>query len=191
MKARDNPFSTDRILQVRYRLPGALTWEQFLQRFETMNRRAAIVGPEGSGKTTLLEDAEERLRQRGWATRRAGLTRERRCLARAQWNELLGGLDAGTIVLFDSADLLGALAWRRLTRGAKPAGGLLVTTHGRELLPVLHRCETSPVLFHAILRQLLSEEEIRSLQFDPAAMFRRHGGNIREALREMYDRFAQ
>jgi polynucleotide 5'-kinase involved in rRNA processing len=68
VRARDNPFRTERVLRVRFRLPSG-TWDDLLARFEALGRRAAIVGPQGSGKTTLLEDLAPRLRARGYSIR--------------------------------------------------------------------------------------------------------------------------
>jgi len=67
MKARDNPFSSDRILGIRYRLQD-LTWEQLWLRLADMDYRGALVGPQGSGKTTLLEDLASALGERGFRT---------------------------------------------------------------------------------------------------------------------------
>ena len=75
MRARDNPFRTDRVLSVRYRLAEG-TLCGLLDRFEAMGRRAAIVGPKGHGKTTLLEDLAPRLRDRGFAVRELRLDEE-------------------------------------------------------------------------------------------------------------------
>jgi hypothetical protein len=63
MRARDNLFSADRVLQVRYRLEG-ITWEELLRRLERLGYRAAIAGEEGTGKTTLLEELGARLEAR-------------------------------------------------------------------------------------------------------------------------------
>ena len=60
MKARDNPFSVERLHAVRYRTKEA-TFDEILQRLDEMNYRAAIVGPEGSGKTTLLGNLQDAL----------------------------------------------------------------------------------------------------------------------------------
>ena len=75
MRARDNPFRTDRVLAVRYRLDQG-TFDGLLDRLDALGRRAAIVGPKGSGKTTLLEDLAPRLRDRGFTVRELRLNEE-------------------------------------------------------------------------------------------------------------------
>ncbi|MBK8000329.1 MAG: hypothetical protein IPK15_16805 [Verrucomicrobia bacterium] len=75
MRARDNPFSTDRVLRVRYRLRGE-SWDSLLSRLAALKYRGAIVGPEGAGKTTLLEDLEPHLVAKGFEVVSLRLTRE-------------------------------------------------------------------------------------------------------------------
>ena len=66
MRARDNPFASARVLQVRYRLPRGESWDGLLDRLARSHWRGALVGPHGSGKTTLLEDFVPRLMARGF-----------------------------------------------------------------------------------------------------------------------------
>lgn len=77
MRARDNPFSSERILSVRF-VEGS--WDEFLATLKSWNYRGAIVGPKGHGKTTLLEDLVPRLAALGFNTRFIGLSSERRKL---------------------------------------------------------------------------------------------------------------
>ncbi len=58
--AKNNPFATDKVLQIRY-MPQTCTWDELLARLESMHYRAAIVGADGTGKTTLIEDIAQRL----------------------------------------------------------------------------------------------------------------------------------
>ena len=89
MRARDNPFRTERILEIRYR-PQGCSWDDLLRRLAGMDYRAAIVGPEGSGKTTLLEDLEPRLRALGLGVRMLRLDLERREFPAARrWADLV------------------------------------------------------------------------------------------------------
>lgn len=176
MRARENPFAVHRILSVRYRVNGT-SWEDLLSRLATRRYRGAIVGPEGSGKTTLLEDLAPRLALLGFRVRWA---------ERGFRRTPLTPQDA---VLFDSADRLSPLGWLRFRLGVRNAGGLIVTSHRDGLLPTLVRCETSPSLLAGIVRTLAGEEAVAGLP--PAeVLFARHGGNLRTALRELYDVFS-
>ena len=153
MRARDNPFSTDRVLAIRYR---GCDWDALLSRLAALSYRAAIIGPEGSGKTTLLEDLGVRLAASG----------------------------VSDVALVDGADLLGAREWRRLQAQRRR---LIVTSHRAGLLPTLIACSTTPELLADIARDLAGNSlEPRRVQ----ELFRRHGGNVREALRELYESYA-
>jgi hypothetical protein len=39
-RARDNPFAVQRVLEIRYRLPADLTWEDLLDRLAALRWRA-------------------------------------------------------------------------------------------------------------------------------------------------------
>jgi hypothetical protein len=182
VKARDNPFSTDRILGIRF-APLDGTWDDLLARLKLLRHRAAIVGPRGSGKTTLLEDLGERLERQGFRTHRLRLDAENRRLD-AGVVKAMAKLGLRDMILFDGADHLGRLRWRWFKRNVR--AGLIVTSHGKGLLPTLIECRTTPRLLADIARRLQAPEHL--LEDDSVRnLFERHGGNIREALREMYD----
>lgn len=187
MRARDNPFSTDRVLRVRYR-PQGVTWDALLARLEALGWRAAIVGPEGSGKTTLLEDLAPLLRGRGLTTRPVGVTREAPRLPRRVEDNLVAGIGPRDVVLFDGADLLPWLDWHRFKRRtARAGGGLVITAHRPGRLPTLVECATSPALLMEIVTALLGPGEAARWRDRVESLGRKHRGNLREALRELYD----
>lgn len=182
-RARDNPFATHRVLALRYRLRG-VSFDQLLARLAGLGFRAAVVGPEGAGKTTLLEELSERLAAQGFRLRALTLRRGQRRPSPAQEERLLGDLSAGDLLAVDGAEQLGRLAWRRLRRRSRGAGGLLATSHREGLLPTLYRCATSPELLAAIVAELLGDDPPGA---DLTELFYRHRGNLRAALRELYD----
>jgi len=187
MRARHNPFAVDRVLAVRYRLSGT-TWEELLARLAALGGRGALVGPEGSGKTTLLEDLAPRLAGQGFRVHLVPL-REGERLPAEPGRALPRSLGAGDAVLVDGADALSRLAWLGLRRRTRLAGGLVVTAHRPGLLPTLHQCATDPELLAGIVCGLLGEEEARAAPC-PRELFARHRGNLRTALRELYDVWA-
>lgn len=211
MKARDNPFSTDRVLKARYR-PRGITWEEILARLDALDRRAAIVGPEGSGKTTLLEDLGPRLRSKGFTIRelflnqtitRAGEWTRRgnpagflKILSKGKRHRIpfpvdfFRALTDRDVILFDGADLLTRPAWARFLRLTRLAAGLVVTAHAPGRLPSLVHCSTTPELFEEIVGEI-APSEIRRLRGITPGLFRKHRGNLRDALRELYDLYAR
>lgn len=184
MRARDNPFAVERVHRIRYRLAES-TWEDLMDRLAALGYRGAIVGPHGHGKTTLLEDLAPRLEDRGFRMRKATFRAGERRLGAAR--KVLRGLTSQDILLIDGAEQLGRLAWLQLRLRSRAAGGLVVTSHNPGLLPTLHECRTTPELLVGIVRELLGPEAERH---DLDGLFRRHGGNLRGALREMYDVYA-
>jgi hypothetical protein len=81
----------------------------------------------------------------------------------------------------DGAEQLGRVGWWSFLRKARRARGLVITSHRAGLLPTLVECETSAPLLREIVECLHPGRPAIDLLFD------RHGGNVREALRELYD----
>lgn len=187
-RARENPFATTHVLKVRYRLRDE-SWAGLLDRLERMRFRAAIVGPEGRGKTTLLEDLQPMLEARGYKIIWLRLTRDEPLPSRSELNQLAATAGPDHILLIDGAEQLGWWTWRWLRRRTRHAGGLLVTSHRPGLLPTLISCSTDEDLLADIVATLLHTpaDQLRS---EASALFRKHRGNLREALREMYDVWA-
>jgi hypothetical protein len=192
MRPRDNPFRVERVRRVRFR-PQGVDWDTIHTRLDELGFRAAIAGPDGSGKTTLLEDLIPHLEEKGFRVRSAGLTLPNRTLPKQRMQELTDGLGADELIAFDGADLLRRWEWQRLKWRSRNSGGLLVTTHTRPLLPILIRCRTSFPLFRSIVEEILSarvEERDPPPPVDLREVYERHGGNVRDALRELYDLYA-
>jgi hypothetical protein len=188
LRARDNPFRTERVRQVRYRLQG-VTWAELLARCERLHYRAALIGPHGSGKTTLLEELESRFRERGFGTRLIRLDEEHRAFKRGFVDTLSATVTARDIVLFDGAEQMNPFIWRWFHWQTRHTGGLIITTHRAGRLPTLYECRTSPDLLAGIAADLL-EVESGIIRRRAEALFHKYCGNVREALREWYDLLA-
>lgn len=183
MRARDNPFAAQRVLAIRYRLSG-LTWEELLARLEALRCRAALVGPHGHGKTTLLEDLGARLTGRGFRVRTVTLHEGDRQLGDVQRRSLFHNLTPADVLLLDGAEQLGRLSWFEVRARTRAAGGLVITSHQPGLLPTLHECRTTPGLLAEIVGELAGGG------VETGDLFVRHQGNLRDALRELYDAYA-
>ena len=185
MKPRDNPFRAARISTLRYRFSGEVSWPMLFHRLQGLGFRGALVGPEGSGKTTLLEEIQRRLNAAGFKTRLLSAVPGRA-------NQTLAGLSCKDVfLLIDSAERLNWFEWQRLRWSARNSAGLVVTLHSPGLLPTLFECRTTPELLRLLVSQLLPparENEVKSE--DLTALFRKHQGNVRSALRELYDTFS-
>ena len=186
MRARDNPFRVERLHRLRFRLQG-IGWGELLDRLRTLGYTAAIVGRRGSGKTALLEELAGRLAAEGLRPRmlRIGRDGDRG----AEWPSRRPDPDRDRILLVDGADTLGPLARRALVRRGRAAAGLVATAHRPGLLPTLVECRTSPRLLGELIDELLSGEGSPS-RAEIEALWISHGGNLRHALRELYDLWA-
>ncbi len=185
---RDNPFAVQRLLTVRYRLPDGLTWDALMGRLEALHWRGAIVGPHGHGKSTLLGDLGRRLEMQGFQPLRLSL-REAHPRLSLEERRRLRDLGPTDVLLLDGAERLGWFAWRLVRFRSRRAAGLIVTTHEPGLLPTLVECRTTPELLGGIVGELLDGSDGGDVP-DAAELHARHGGDVREALFELYDRWA-
>ncbi len=190
MEAHRNPFRVERIEALGYRAPG-LTAAALCERLRAMGGRGALVGAKGRGKTTLIEAMGVQLEREGLQVLWVRLSRERRSV---DWRSVRRGVRpaaAAVALLVDGAEQLGTLGWWRLRRLARRAAVLLVTSHRPGLLPTLHRHESTPGLLHELVEELLAGTGLPSPPpAELAALHRRHGGNLRDCLRALYDRHA-
>jgi len=187
MKARDNPFRTDRVLAVRYRPRGG-TVKELLKELRRLGFRGALVGANGTGKTTLLEQLEPELRALGFKIRLVRLYDKKRRISKHEMKRFSAELTEEDFILLDGAEQMSPLQWNWFRLRSKKAGGLLITAHSKGMLPTLKECTTSPELLEEIISELLGE---RALSTDRSReLFQKHHGNIRQALRELYDVYA-
>ncbi len=182
LRPADNPFGAQRIDAIPYE-PRDQSWDELLARLREFDYRAAIIGPHGSGKTTLLESLHERLQEEGRPTRLVRLRHDDRRVPAS----FIADLTPETILLLDSAGCLGITDWLRVRRASVGAGGLIVTAHHRGLLPVLVRTRVDADLMLHLVEHLLDGPSPWSRD-DLASRLRRHRGNARAVLRELYDR---
>jgi len=185
MRARDNPFRSERILQLRYRLEG-ITWAELLKRCEALGGRAALVGPCGSGKTTLLEQLVPRFRERGLATHFIRLNHETGAFEPGFISRLAARLTGRDVLLLDGAEQLSLARWHWFKWRTRRAGRLIITTHLPGRLPTLWECRTSTGLLRQLAADLLQTDSGCDSEL-AQDLFLKHRGNLREALRECYD----
>ncbi|RMF43446.1 MAG: hypothetical protein D6753_05155 [Planctomycetota bacterium] len=184
--ARLNPFAVDRVTALPFRLTAG-DWPALMTRLQDLNYRGAVVGPQGSGKTTLLEQLEREipihLGRAAWYVRMPHQPSQRAAVVDAVLAR------AGrAIVLLDSAEKTPWRGWNAILRKSR-AGGLVVAVHRRCGLPVWLRTTTNPQLLTSLIRELgYTSDELP--QDAIQAVFRHYRGNLREALRFLYDQVA-
>lgn len=181
MRARDNPFCVERLHALRFRGGdvGAL-WPRAVEL-----RTSALVGAEGSGKTTLLLELAAHARSLGHRVIWIQLRRDARRLTASHRAEL-ASVEVGDVVCIDGADLLPRLERWWLARRTRAARAVLGTLHERGWMPTLAPLSTSPALLDDLVGELTGSS-VAALAGDRDAMFARHAGNLRSALRELYD----
>lgn len=189
MRACDNPFSTDRVLEVRYQ-PQDKSWDEVLHRLAALNYRAEITGAEGSGKTTMLEDLEVKLRDLGHSPVLIRLRQDDGSAAFSSVHNLLRLINEKNLLLLDGAEQLSFFVWHYLKTKTRAFAGLVITAHTQGRLPSLIHSETSAHILEEIVEELLGDD-IQHLRIPIETLFHSHQGNLRDALRQCYDFFAE
>lgn len=188
VKPGENPFRSGRVDALEYRPVGS-SWEKIEKRLADCRFRGALVGPHGHGKSTLMWQIGQRYASR--ANQLAGVEdggfsyfqikpedREQPAALRAAIREY------PRLLLIDGYDML---SWRDRVRVVFRAKPTLVTSHRRTPLATLLVCRTTPGLLGDLVERL--SPEVRGLLGDKhiAELHEGHGGNVRNALRELYD----
>lgn len=188
MKARDNPFATQRTEKLAYRMPGGLTWPVLLERLKAQEYCGSIVGRHGSGKTTLLEEFIPHLKKLGFEPQLIQLKTESSMREKEALPTVLRRITKPAFILLDGAEQLSTRHWLPVRSAASGAAGFLVTVHRVSRLPTLVECDTNPDLLSALVKELTGQ----ALPPEQAVeMMSRHFGNVRACLRELYDEWGE
>jgi hypothetical protein len=186
MKARENPFRSERIEGLAFR-PAGFSLDGLMERLAVLGGRGAIVGAEGSGKTTLLEALASHLQERGVEVRLLRMRFE-------DWNPRCGafpGDTVGGVLLVDGLESAGHRARSLLQEMEARRDLLIISSHRPGLLPTLVELRPSQELFTELVRELVGEEDAAVLEPDLPRLFQKNRGNLRECFRELYDRVGQ
>ncbi len=185
MNARNNPFTSRHVESLAFQCPD-MSLAAIMSRLKKLNYRAAIVGPEGSGKTTLLETIGDRMRQDGFKRVYIRFDEENKRLKKDFFDPIPKKLIKGHAFLVDGTEQLSWMAWKRFCLYTKNAKAVIITSHVKKKMPTLLNTTTSPELLYDLVLKLVGEEEMVSKQ-EISRLFDSHQGNIRLALRTLYD----
>jgi len=186
-----NPFSTRAVRPgaIDYQFPPDDSLDRCISRLEHHGWWGEIIGPHGAGKSTLVESLHAALGDVGRTVIGCTLTRGQRRLplalrANAAW-------DKRTQVVVDGYEQLGWWQRSSLKRTCRRLGcGLLITAHTSCGLPTVFRAQTSLEQTTRLVSSLLPRHAVSYISTaDIEDAFSRHGGNIREVLFDLYDRY--
>jgi hypothetical protein len=163
--------------------PLDTSWQDIMARLGALDYRGSIVGPHGTGKTTLLDQLEPRLAALGFDIRHLRLDTTTTSFPRKFMREFFADLESNSVILFDGADQMTGRAWQRFLPRTESCAGIVATSHVTGMLPTLVECRTTPELLFKLATEL-KHDTPRELT---DRLFATHKGNIRFAIRELYD----
>ena len=186
MKAKENPFRSSAVAELRYRISAA-ELARLVDTLRAQQWRACLTGPEGSGKSALLEALEAPISEAGrkvhWIRLNANSSPDERREARKR----LARLRADEVCLIDGGEVFGRLSWLRIIRSLKCTNaGIVATVHRPCGLPALLETEASLDLALSLSRDLAGPHWNEQLEAATTDSFRASGGNIREVFRAGY-----
>lgn len=182
-----NPFST------RYVRPGAIPYffppgedaQALVARLREQDWRGEIIGPHGSGKSTLLAALLPALAAAGRQPILCTLRDGQRSLG--EFRAALAAAGPASIVVIDGFEQLSSWnKWSIRWFCRRRQAGLLVTAHTSAGLPTLATTEIDQRTAREVLGHLLPAGQSID-EADLRQALAQHGGNLREALFELYD----
>ena len=189
MKSHSNPFASRCMESIPYQFTD-ISLHTVMEQLASQNFRGSITGPKGSGKTTLLETIGRQLGQTGFSCDYLYFKKDSKLRCRQQLKPVTGEDISKTAYLIDGTEQLSRFEWSRLYSKIKLSGAVVLTAHVKSPLPPLIHTQTSPSLLYDLVLKLNGKTDMISEQavFD---LYHRHKGDIRQALRELYDVWAE
>lgn len=188
----ENPFSTRRVRPgaIPYVFPPGHDARTIVARFRLAGWLGQIVGPHGSGKSTLLESLIPAIENSGRSTVLVALHDGQRRLPIDLRTD--SRLRPPAVLIVDGYEQLGRWHRMRLRRFCRRRRlGLLVTAHEPVGLPTLCRTEITPDAAERVVDALLSREAWLWTRDELSETLRRHDGDLRETLFELYDLYEE
>lgn len=181
----DNPFRVGRLDALGYVDHGA-DLGTVVASLKQNNYRGALVGGHGTGKSTLLGAVGDRLIEHGLSPMPLFMNTEERGTLPLRWRIAVRRAGEGDALLLDGYDHLPRWARLWVRYKAQYAGALVVTSHRRCRLRTVAQMQTSPALLRTLVAELAGAAYAASVDCD--ALWHETQGNLRDALRRLYDR---
>jgi hypothetical protein len=184
----DNPFCTRRVRPgaIPFIFPTDQNVDSLIERLRQSGWRGQIIGPHGSGKSALLAALTPALERPITITLHDGQRRLPLDLRRDP------RLHPPVVLIVDGYEQLSYWSrWRLKQCCRRRRLGLLVTTHRRAGLPTLYQTAATPELARQIVADLLGDRDWPFTTDEVSQCLRRHGGNLREMLFDLYDLYQQ
>ena len=209
---RGNPFTAARLRPgtIPYLFPPGEDLSSLVARLVANRGRGEIVGPHGSGKSTLLamlaaelsargqqivlielRDGQRRL-PRDWqpSVEQSTMPRPESSTSRVCDSTAGESRLPATLIFVDGFEQLGWLARWQLRRRCWQAGwGLVVTSHAPAGWPTLATTRVDLATAQAVVNRLTAGTSGQPSAAEVADAFARCGGNLREMLFDLYDRY--
>jgi hypothetical protein len=178
---------------IPYQFPAGESAAEVIARLRAARWRGQIIGPHGSGKSTLLAALVPELSQQAGGVVVARLQADARELPRCIDEALEYNAPAvpRRLLVIDGYEQLSRWSRLWLQRRCRCVGhGLLVSAHRPLLaLRVVYRTQVDPDMAWRVVRHLLRGEACPFTPEDLAGRLAAKGGNLRELLFDLYDRY--
>lgn len=186
----ENPFATRSVRPgaLSYLFPPGVSARTLVEKLCDARWCGEIIGPHGAGKSTLLAELLPELEATGRRVivGRMGVGEHRvprEIIAARPWN-------SQTQLVVDGYEQLGWCRQQILRRQCARANcGLLVTAHAPTGLPALITLTPTRETVELVVQALLAKSPGAITRSEIDQAFSRHGGNVREMLFELYDRY--
>lgn len=185
--AEENPFAVSQVEKIPFHFPEGFTWHDLMKRLAELNWCASIVGGSGSGKTTLMEQMIPHLEERGFDPVLLRLNSESSMRDKERLPEKLREVKKPGFILLDGAEQLSTRHWLAVRAAAAGAAGFIVSLHRSSRLPVALELETNSDLLDGLVHELTGGKLPEN---ESGTILHRHRGNIRDAFRELFERWA-
>ena len=186
VSAEMNPFRTDRVRNLGFRLPSGDVTSLF-DGLRQRNWRGALVGDHGSGKTTLMNLSETYFEAAGFRVARYRLNPRERLSSLLQIRRDAAKFDSSVALLLDSFGDSWWPEWQILHPALSRVGALLACVHRpNRRIPTLVYLAPTPQLLTELIHDLVPEPPPDLIAF-ARGRFKVRRANVRQTWGDLFD----